>query len=336
MTEITVRHECGDSSDGGGYTAALIGRALSEGSMTMTKAEEIRRGLDKEFAESAAQYTRRESSTIASRIAERLYSSLLYCLDVYLLSLKDDSAAVSLLTTIPVGELLDRGRGAVLRVHDENIRIFGKAYRKRLPVQLAEYRYVMDKAFDEYFASYSARFDAENPIASVDYPLLGRQAYSLTSQGAAFINEYYTAIWLENELCSCIAWNELEALLAGYGRTYHAHYSALLFNIAEVLLKNLLAGALLGKPAFFTRLTEDDAAVLTERFTTFGSEELCDAVSEKFGAYENAFEEPRVYPYACGYIPVFSSELAAAIKNGTLRTFLVLAPQPSAQSIYPN
>lgn len=319
MTEITEHILLPDGNiDRQNYTASILQLCMTVGIISSARAEEIRCRFDTEFKETAAQYTSRESSSISMKLAEQLYSSLLYRTDIYLLSLKSDEAAVLALKSMPIGEILNEGRELILRIHEQNLKIFRQAYKKRLSVPLAEYRYVMDTAFDEYVRNYSARFDARNCGTSIDYPLLGRPAYALTSEGAVFINEYYTSIMLENELCSHFAAEELERLLLCYGRLFNVHYSTLLFNIAEVVMNNLLACLLLSKPLFCISLTRAELDELSERYSCYTYSELTELLTRLFDVYREPLGYPQLFAYAQCCIQIFSRVLYGQIKQGRI------------------
>lgn len=305
------------------YTANILLLCSANGILTDKKIQEIHLGLDKAFIETAEQYTKRESSTISQKCAERLYSSVLYQADVYLLSLQSLFNAVQEVTLSPIEALLDRGQKLILQLHENNLQIFRNAYRNRLNLPVYEYKYVMNKSFDEYYRGYSARFDARNCCAAIDYPLLGCPAYNMKTQGVLFIHEYYTGILHENEFCKYFSEEKIEQILTRYGEIYGCRYTDLLFNIAEVLLNNLLGGALLGKPLFKLSLNRNDIYDIVNQYTLSSEEAICNEIKKAFSVYQEAISNPSLYRYLQKYIPSFAQELLKRIEYGGAERFFV-------------
>lgn len=303
------------------YTLSLLGQCSLHGLISTSRLQEIQLGLQEAFLETAAQFTRRESSSLPRKRAELLYSSVLYQADVFLIRLQSPQNAISVLNTMPIPILLQAGQDLVLEIHRQNIHIFREAYALRLPFDIFGYRYVMDTAFDEYFQNYSARFDARNCIATIDYPLLGIPAYALQTQGALFIREYYTGILHENQLCALFPQHKLEALLRAYGTLYRCSYLDLVVNIAELLMNNLIACALAEKPFSSIFITKTDLAHLQKRYAPMAN--ILIEVQKAFAQYEDNIPIPECYEYLCRYLPLFTQEFCFRLQKGELEHFLV-------------
>lgn len=305
------------------YTADLLRLCCSHNLIPEHKLMEIRNGFDKSFIETAEQFVKRESSSIPKKRAEILYSSVLYQSDVYLMSLNSINKSVEALNNLSTEKILSYGRSLIQDIHNKNIRIFKQAYKRKLNLPVIEYRLVMDKAFDDYYKSYSARFDARNCCALIDYPLLGKPAYSLKSQGALFIHEYYTGIMYENEFCSFFAENEIEDFLKAYGKMYGCVYTDLLFNITEVLLNNLLVCAILDKPLFELYPKMEDINKLKTIFRKTSVNDKLHKFKSAFNKYESVFHDLRCYEYLYRYIPLFSMDFNRCIQNNRMENFII-------------
>ncbi len=307
------------------YTASLLALCGNTGMISEETFRKITGDLDAAFTETAAQFTGRESSTISKQHAERIYGSVLYWADVYFLHLPSLSEAVQQLRTLPMHVILNRGRERILALHQENLTFYQNARRFRMNVSCYEYTYVMEHAFQEYQRHYSARFNARECGASIDYPLLDCPAYSLEQEGVMYINEYYRRIWLENEFCQYFNAAELESLLTAYGRLYGCPYGELLFNFAEVAANNLLANTMLGKTDFQLRLSAEEVQAITAKCAIFSQEAICRELSGRFAAYRSRFRHDAVYQYAADYIPAFTAYLCSRMAlRDRLGNFLVI------------
>lgn len=324
MDNITVQLPFSEKDiDIQNYTASLLAYCAVNKIIEEEKLQKIAIGIQAAFTETAEQFTKRESSTITKNRAELLYSSVLYQADVYLMSLSSINEAVNELSSLPIETILERGKEIILSVNEANKKIFRRAFKTRLNVPCFEYKYVMEKAFDDYVKGYSARFDARNCCASIDYPLLNCPAYNMKSQGALFTNEYYTGIMLENAFCQYFEPKKIDALLKAYGKIYKCDYTDLLFNIAEVLLNNLLSAALLGKAKFNIVLSNEDLETIEKSYKLFPKEKLCDNVEKAFSAYKDIFQNEALYEYLKKHIEAFSEDISLRMSGG-LKNFLVV------------
>ncbi len=325
MNEINEQIPFTESNiDKQNYLASLLSLCYANKVISETKLNEIRIGLDKAFVETAEQYTKRASSTISKKRAELVYSSVLYQADIYLLSLHSYQKAIDELKSLSVEDILEKGKECIIQLHEVNIKIFKRVYSSRLNILYHEYNYVIEKSFDEYCKNYSARFDAKNCCASIDYPLLGCQAYEIKSQGIMFIYEYYTGIMLENEFCKYFSKEQIETIIVKFGKIYGDNYSELLFNISEVLFNNFLACLLVDKSGFELLITEKDVDNISNRFVLYSEEDLYSEIKKKFSLYQKQIQNPQLYQYLKKYIIKFTNEILNKIKNECLDEFLVV------------
>ncbi len=325
MNNIQSNHPIDfNSIDKQNYTIELLRLCSICNLISVSKFQIIRQCIDMAFKKYAEQYTRRESSTISKKKAELIYSSVLYLSDVYLLSLNSIDLAIKELNDISFNDIIDKGQKLILNIHQENIRIFRLAFKNRLSIPLFEYQYVMNKSFDEYAKSYSARFDARNCCASIDYPLLGRPAYNMTSQGVVFIHEYYTGIMYENLFCKLFKEKDIKELLNNYGSIYSCKYTQLLFNISEVVLNNLLFANLINKTPLDFNVCKDDLLAFNEMYALATIEKIENDSINNFKIYKDIFQNNKLYLYLEKYIPSFAKELHLHLSNNTLDSFIVL------------
>lgn len=315
---------CGNETDVQNYTLDILSRCSAGGIIPEKKLDEIRCGLNKEFTETARQFTRRESNSISRKRAEILYSSVLYRSDVYLLSLKSADRAIDKLKTLPIETILKKGQELILSIHEENLHIFNEATKNKLNLHSHEYNMAMGKAFDDYYRHYSARFDARNCCNSIDYPLLNIPAYGIKLQGAMFMYEYYSGLLLENKFCRLFDESELKFLLECYGRTYGCNFTELLFNISEVVANNLFASAVLEKPFGFM-LSSNDISQFETMCCKLSEHSIYKMTINAFEKYQAHISDYHVFEYLKKHISIFSKETAVRLKNkSSLKNYLTV------------
>ena len=281
---------------------------------------QVKTDLNCFFLELAGQYTRRASSSLSMKAAENIYVSVLFQADVYLESFDDVAQAAQVLCCMPIKEVLMNGQMLILQYYEEVQQIFKQVYKTKLPVPLQEYRYAIDKSFDDFLRNYDARFDAADIACSIDYPLL--YGNWMPQKGILYIKAYYTALMHENEFCHYLKMDELFWALEGYGRKYRCRYTDLLFNIAEVMLNNLLAAALLKKEPFTLRFRERECEMLQAEFESSSLIEVESAVCLAFAPYRAAIKNPQLVRYLEKYLGIFSAGFHARIHNRSLKVYL--------------
>lgn len=292
------------------YTWELMGICVRSGLLSTMKQQQIKAALEQEFTETAMQFTLRQSGSISESRAQLLASSVMYRADVYLLSLRSHEKAANALVNMPMSRILQLGSEEILRLFDESMKIFRAAYNTRIKVDNHEYRYVTEKAYDEFRRSYSARFDGAGCPCNIYYPLLGRNACDSKLKGVMFICDYYRCICLENKLCRLFPDDDIIRLLKAFARNQNDDYRHMYLNIAEVITDNLFGAALIGKP-FSPNLSHDDAENIISRCYGLTASSIAALLEKKLLSYHSAINSPPVYMYLRRYVPQFALRLSS-------------------------
>lgn len=305
-----------DALDPRNYTLSLLEACREKGLLDDAQCGRIQLGLGRIFAETAAEYTRRASSTIPRTTARQLYDAVLFRCDAYLSRLPL-SEGIHLLQQGNMEEICHRGMECILDAFTRCKEIFRQAYAIRCRLPIGAYQYAMEHAFDRFCKGYSARFDPRNDCMGIDYPLLGRQAYALPEEGVWFVGTYYSCLLLENQLCRMVPASALAALFAGYARSYHCEPEDLHISAAELLVNQLLTGMLLGAAPL--------QVLFTERSQLLGM--LKPDVPSLQAAFHRRYESimsPPLLAYAEAYIPRFVWEWSIRDGYQGLANWLVL------------
>lgn len=306
------------------YTMELISLCIESGMLNTAKQLEIKKALENEFTETAIQFTRSQSGSISESRAQMLASSVLYRSDVYLLSLRSHEKAASALVNMPMSSILKQGSVEILRLFEESMKIFRTAYNTRINADNHEYRYVTEKAYDDFRRNYSAQFDGAGCPCNIDYPLLGQNACDSKLKGVMFICDYYRCICLENELCRLFSEADIIRLLESYAHERNDDYRQMYLNIAEVIAYNLLGRAIIGKPLAL-ELTENDVKDIESRCKGLTADSITSLLEKGLSAYYKAINSPPLYMYLRQYAPAFAIRLGSAVQSGgTAGVFTVI------------
>ena len=150
-----------DRSD---YMNTLAAEALRVGLIKESDIDRIRSDLMTALAEVIGYYTKNESSSVMADTANELSESMVYNIDTYLLSLKDDKRALDTLLDRRMSELYGKGYAINSEYYKQAKILFGRARFSRLKNGSAEYNKTLDKYFRYYLMNYSPKFTAHNKI----------------------------------------------------------------------------------------------------------------------------------------------------------------------------
>lgn len=285
--------------DRSNYTASLMAICSAQGIITQEHSRKILDELFEEFAETASQYTSRESSSLRRQLAEQLYSSVLYRADVYLLSLGSDKKAAQVLQIVPMKRILELGRELVLKIHEGNRAIFKRAYKSRLDIAVPEYRHVMLKAFDRYYQRYSARFNARSICTDIDYPLMGGSACAIELEGVMFIREYYSRLALENEFCRMFDIEDIKQLLLD---KYGGGFGLIGVNICEAVCRRVFDNILLGRSGLNLSYQDGDSEAVKALRENVSRETLLQMVEDGLAKLRSEFPNNETFGYILGFV----------------------------------
>lgn len=307
------------------YTASLLTIGRKYGLISEKKYMEILTVLNDQFTELLGQYTKRQSSSVRRETAETIYSSLLYCADISLKTVRSDRAAIDVLNIIPITMILEKGRNLILNVHTMNRVIYRKTEETKLENGTDEYKDLFRGVFGQYYKTYSARFNARECCISVDYPLMGKPAYALKSEGAYFIKEYYSSVLLENSFCRVFEKEKTDKLLYNYGRKFSTVYFLLHFNIAEIIANNYFSRLLLDRTEPELVVSEEDAVLLCRIYSVLSLND----VRGKLNSYiEDQFKDKlnnSAVRYLLDYAVIFSNDfLNRTDSEEKMRDFLTV------------
>ncbi len=183
------------------------------------------------LSEEILKYTHDQSSSVPVETAQSLFESMLYCVTAYLDTLPDAAVA---LKTRDLEKLYRCGLDLIKQYVIECQALLIKVKATRVQTDLIAYNNTIDQCFDEFFESYNPRFEAQNTVTCIDYPLL-KDDMSVT--GILYIRNYLTELLKENKFCAQFSKNHIRSLLLTHGVKHHLDYRDMLINIPELILE---------------------------------------------------------------------------------------------------
>lgn len=306
------------------YTLSLLQICSAEKLLSESCLAGIRQALDNAFTEAACQYTKRRSSSIREETARQLYASVLYQCDCCLKSFNSADKAVEVLMNMPPENIIAHGRALIMKAYREAAVFYNRGKENELNFNLPEYRYSMDKGFDDFMASYSARFAASDSCISLDYPLMNTKPYESELHGVMFVRDYYKCLMLENKFCAMFDSDELYFLAVGVGKMYGCAWNELLFNIAAAAAQNFIIRLMLKKTGFELKLEKADIAELSAEYGKMPQEEFVKAACSSLRLCRELYADPQLIVYLKTFATDFGKRLYIHVGNNNADKLAVL------------
>lgn len=221
-----------DPSD---FFVSLLTEGQEAGILSADEAENMQLQVIDVLQWMITRYNGADSSSIKVEIAERLLLSVLYCIDVFCMSIDDPEECLELLGSADMKEVYKQGLELAKTYLAEAYEAYDAVKNSRIATSVVAYNSTLDEAMPEFFATYDIQFSTHDNMAGIDYPIAFDD---LNATAILYIRQYLRKLNMENQFCSLFAEEDIEKLLECYGRIYRIDYPEYLFNIFEVVLTN--------------------------------------------------------------------------------------------------
>lgn len=262
-------------------------------------------------------YTGKESSSVTYEKAEQLMEAVLYCLHQHEqssiwdenASLKNLDAAIDIKLAYTTGYEMVLNRTRKGKLLYECVMQEFDSYGN-----LAYYDTVV-KGLPSFFVYYDPKFQPQNHILTLDYPVLGGLG---TMCGIDVIWHYINCIAVETRLLQAFPKGYVVKLL----NCVYDNYKELFINIPSAVVRNVLGWMMSGEKVKLEPLHEAALEAVKLRVNSMEYEELKAALEKCLKKFlEHGFQESGpLYLYFAQDIPDFAAEL----KNGAEHNCLVL------------
>ena len=202
------------------------------------------------------QYTGGESTSVTYEKAEQLMEAVLYCIH------EMEQANLHCLSTkekIPADLAYETG----LQYVEEKVKNALDLYNQMLPEFVSyENECIYDtfvKGIPEFFRRYDSRFEPQNTILTLDYPVMKELS---GYQGIDKIYEFLRCICAEQRFLNALPGDYVRDVLLKYNRDYHV----MIDNLCEIVYAAVLCRILAGKNLSDRALTRDDYDKINQYF----------------------------------------------------------------------
>lgn len=228
------------------------------------------------LSELVKSYTSNESTSVTYETAQMIMESILYCIQegrafsktaVYTPNERIEAKAAYEYGLRLAKEKLEKAKTLFKNIEQEFHSYHNECYQD-----------TVIKGMPAFFNWYDIRFDATNHILTLDYPLLIPIEHM---QGIDLIYEYLARIHREQLFLNNFDEQQVQRLLYDYSKDNEE----LIFNISQLIIDQLLANLLLGKPNRISGIDDIERQQLTIISKTMAKEEMCDILTKKLKCF---------------------------------------------------
>lgn len=252
------------------YVLSLLDEGRRTGLISSQRISQIQMEMIQVLQHLIAQYTQGESTSVPTDTAEGIMGSLLYALDAYALNFNEPDEAIIHMNSQSVKDIHAKGVELLQKYLDEARLQYLELKRIKLDVPVEAYTLTIDESLPIFLKHYTIIFEAQNTMASIDYPLA---IDDMRLQGIFYIKQYIDRLLMETRFCQFYSQQDLMDLITNYGKMARFNYRIELFNIFELVVNNALFSLLSGGEAGQIKLSEIQYAQLERMLMTCNSEQ---------------------------------------------------------------
>ena len=297
----------------------------------------------------AEKFTRKESSSITYEKARQLMEAVEYCIKENQLVEQDvqwnwwikehDIRTESILQESVLQESLSHDEGKITaKTVSEDGKITAKAaYELGYHIVLEKVNQIrtiynqLIETFDAYgnrnyedtvkrgipgfLLYYDARFEPQNHILSMDYPVLVSLEHAC---GADVILDYVKGIALEQQFLQQLPKDYIEEILS----QYHGDYKNMYFNLCIPVLHQILGRLIVGKRLMDSMFTQQDYETISEYVRENQKDQLINDCTERLRQFLGLYYEgaTELFHYLGSELENFVTELENAVRYDCVET----------------
>lgn len=320
-----------DAIDYSNFTFSLLNQANAQNIISAQKLQDIQMQIMNLLKNNTTKFTRGESCSVKTEVAESLLHSILYNIDFYLISVCDIETCLALLKTKSVEELYKSGLDSINSATKKSLYLLNHLQSTKLDVQMNAYHATIDTGLPEFFNNYNSEFFSDESPGSIDYPL---SFDNMSLKGIMYIRQYINTLYLENTFCRLFPINNINVLLQNYGKIYKYNHKEMLINIFELVFNNSIFSIMLGKDAKNLTISKQECSFLNTILTSNINEVIRKSFNELI--IDLNISDKALLNYLKKYANKFSVNLEQNVLEGTLESLVIVNKEPSQSINYAN
>ncbi|MBO1580925.1 DUF6179 domain-containing protein [Bacillus sp. XF8] len=291
------------------YVLTLLQEGQRVGVITSQKAYQIQVEIIEILQQLIRRYTQGESTSVTSETAEGIMVSLMYAMDAYALHFKNPEEAIAHLNFESIKDIHAKGVKLLRHYFEEAKQIYQEIKKIRLDVPVDAYNMTIDESLPVFMNHYNIIFEAQNTMASIDYPLA---TDDMRLQGVFYIKQYLERLLMETRFCQFFNHEDLMYILTNFGKICRFNYRIELFNIFELMVNNAVFSLLCGEKAKRVRISEIQHNQLNQMLIACNADQRAKLIHKAVDRLQEEFQTDQALTY---YIDLYRDELIQRVNN---------------------
>ncbi len=321
------------------YTQTLISEALRVGMIPIELVDDIQmqvrgvleehlRQVRRELVRTAPAADMADGTSVPAvneEMARAMLDSIFYSLDTYLMGFHDPLYAINALQGMAVDEMFRAGQKAVKALVCESVALHVQAKKSRIPTDNTAYNVTLNEEIHTFLEGYDYRRAGQEVVCPMTY-----QLYDMPSPmpGIHRLRDYLTRLVTENHFAALFEPEEKALLFESYAKRHRTTTRDMRVNLYEIIVRNALGAAILGKYPGILVLTEQEISYLTDKLHRKTTRELEHMTTDAIRCLISDLRpEPVVAAYLNGHAKRFVSGLLEA-RNAADASLLFVPSDP--------
>lgn len=291
------------------YMLSLLNEGQRVGLISSQKVYQIQVEMMQVLQQLIQEYTQGESTSVSSDTAQGIMVSLMYALDAYALHFKEPEDAIAQFGRDSVKEIHSEGIKLLRQYFEEAKQLYKDIKKVKLDVPVDAYNMTIDESLPVFMNNYNIIFEAQNTMASIDYPLA---VDNMRLQGVFYIKQYLKRLLMETKFCRLFSQQDLMYILKNFGKKSRFNYTIELFNIFELMINNAIFSLLSGGRANQVRISSFQYTKLSEMLISCTVDERTRLIHEAFNRLQQELETDEELT---SYIDLYRKELVQRVNT---------------------
>ncbi len=291
------------------YMLSLLKEGQNVGAITSEKAYQIQVEMMQILQRLIDQHTQGESTSVTTETAEGIMISLLYAMDAYALHFEKPEEVLVHLHSDSVKNIYTKGVELLHYYFEEAKQLYQDVKKMKLDVPVDAYNLTIDESLPIFMNNYNIIFEAQNTMASIDYPLA---ADNMQLQGVFYIKQYLERLLIETRFCHFFNHQDLMYVLTNFGRICRFNYRIELFNIFELMINNAVFSLLSGSGANQVRISEVQYDRLSRLLSDCHADKRANLINEAFDQLQRDLKTDQTLT---SYINLYREEFIQRVNN---------------------
>ncbi|GGP15921.1 DUF6179 domain-containing protein [Oceanobacillus neutriphilus] len=303
------------------YTLSLLQEGQRSGVISSQKVYQIQVEMVQVLQRLILRYTQEASTSVTTETAEGIMTSLLYAIDTYTLQYKNPDEALTHLNKESIKDIHSKGVELLRCYFEETKQLYQEVKNIKLDVPVDAYHMTIDESLPVFIKHYDIIFEAQNTMASIDYPLA---VDDMRLQGVFYIRQYLERLRIETEFCRFFSLQDVMFVLINFGKISRFNYQIELFNMFELMINNAVFSLLSGGKPDNVRISGIQFEQLNRMLTAAPADQRTKLIHQALDQLQKTLQTNQAL---IDYIDLYRGEFVQRVNNaakiGSFETLII-------------